>query len=163
MGTPSRRTNSVTAIVRPAAAALTLGVAAATLIAMPASGGAPAPAATGSTEGVSKTVYFKSPSGNISCGLSRRLARCDISEYSYSPPPKPQSCDFEWGGSLWVRKRASFECVSDTVAIGDRVLEYGDSLRRGYKKCTSRRAGMVCRNLITGHGFRLSRYDVDRF
>ena len=60
-------------------------------------------------------------------------------------------------------ERAHFVCVSDTVAVDDRVPKYGDSLRRGSKKCTSRRSGMVCRNLRSGHGFRLSRDDVDRF
>lgn len=62
-----------------------------------------------------------------------------------------------------MHKRARFVCVSDTVAVGDRVLQYGNSLRVGNKKCTSRRSGMVCRNVRTGHGFRLSRDDVDRF
>lgn len=145
------------------ATALTLAVVAAGFAAIPASAGSTAPAATGATERGSRHVYFTSPSGNIGCLLTRRRARCDIAEYNYSPPPKPASCDFDWGQSLQVRKRAHFICVSDTVAVGDRVLRYGDSLRRGNRKCTSRRSGMVCRNLHTGHGFRLSRDDVDRF
>ncbi len=101
--------------------------------------------------------YFSSPSGNIGCALNRRYARCDIKKHTYSPPPKPANCDFDWGNSLQVHKRARFICISD------RVLQYGDSLRLGNKKCTRRRSGMVCRNLRTEHGFRLSRADVDRF
>lgn len=162
MTAPSPARAGIAAIGRLVAVGLTLVVVGAALAAVPASAGT-APAAAGPVERTSRNVYFTSPSGNIGCLLTRRAARCDIAEYNYSPPPKPASCDFDWGQSLQVRKRAHFVCVSDTVAVGDRVLRYGDSLRRGNKKCTSRRSGMVCRNLHTGHGFRLSRDDVDRF
>ncbi len=147
-------------------AALALALAGTAFAVIPAAGTA-ATAATGAAAGDSAPQpsqrYFKSPSGNIGCALDRRHARCDINNYNYSPPPKPADCNFDWGPSMQVKKHARFICVSDTVAIGDRVLHYGKSLRVGNKKCTSRRSGMVCRNLRTGHGFRLSRADVDRF
>lgn len=149
-------------------AALSLVLAGTAFVTLPAAGAAvtaaSAPSAfTGDSARPATQRYFSSPSGNIGCALNRRYARCDINKHTYSPPPKPASCNFDWGQSLQVHKRARFICVSDTVAISDRVLQYGDSLRLGNKKCTSRRSGMVCRNLQTEHGFRLSRDDVDRF
>lgn len=149
-------------------AALSLALAGTAFLTLPAAGAAVTPASAptafaGDSAQPASQRYFSSPSGNIGCALNRRYARCDIKEHTYSPPAKPANCNFDWGQSLQVHKRARFICVSDTVAISDRVLQYGDSLRLGNKKCTSRRSGMVCRNLRTEHGFRLSRDDVDRF
>jgi hypothetical protein len=160
MTTPTR---ARTVIGRYGATAAAVIVAAAAFTAIPPSAGSAAPTGIRSTDSVPGSVYFQSPSGNISCVLSASYARCDVDEYSYTPPPRPASCDFDWGQTLELKRRARFGCVSDTVAISDRVLHYGDSLSRGDKTCTSRRSGMVCRNLDTGHGFRMSRYGMVRF
>lgn len=110
---------------------------------------------------------FSSPSGNIGCYLSRHHVACDISDISdigYTPPPKRASCGYDWGRNLDLVKRAHFFWASASVMSSDRVLRYGDAaLRRGNERCISRRSGMTCVSLRTGHGFELSRYGADRF
>ena len=103
---------------------------------------------------------FRSPSGNIGCYIGQNLARCDIRERDWSPPPKPASCQLDWGQGVAVDRRdrkASFVCAGDTALNDGRKLGYGDSIRRGDLRCRSRRSGMHCRNLRTDHGFALSR------
>jgi hypothetical protein len=108
--------------------------------------------------------HFSSPSGNIGCVMTRTGVRCDIRERDWSPPPKPKSCEFDWGNSLGVgfRGRGHFLCVSDAVNRGRR-LDYGEAIRRGRFRCRSRVTGMRCVNLRNGHGFALSRRRVRRF
>jgi uncharacterized protein DUF6636 len=118
-------------------------------------GAAPASAATS----------FQSPSGNIRCVIvGTSFTRCDITNRDWSPPPKPRSCDFDWGNSLSVglRGRGRFACVSDAVDPG-RTLDYGKSIKRGRFRCRSRMSGIRCVNVRNGHGFALSRQRVRRF
>lgn len=103
---------------------------------------------------------FRSPSGNIGCSIGKAGVRCDIRERDWSPPPKPRSCDLDFGQGVAVDKRdrkASFVCAGDTTLGAGRTLGYGDSIRRGDLRCRSRGSGMHCRNLRTDHGFALSR------
>jgi hypothetical protein len=113
----------------------------------------------------SAATFFHSPSGNIRCVIDRTsFTRCDITNRDWLPPPKPQSCEFDWGNSLFVglRGRGRFICVSDAVDSG-RALAYGESIRRGRFRCRSRVIGMRCVNLRSGHGFALSKQRVRRF
>jgi hypothetical protein len=113
----------------------------------------------------SAAVFFHSPSRNIRCVIDRTaFTRCDITTREWSPPPKPRSCEFDWGNSLGLgfRGRGHFICVSDAVDLGRR-LDYGEAIRRGRFKCRSRVTGMRCVNLRNGHGFLLSRQRVRRF
>ena len=75
-------------------------------------------------------VSFHSPSGNIRCVIAPRVyTRCDITQRDWRPPPKPRTCEFDWGNTLEVglRSRGRFGCVSDAVERG-RVLPYGESI-----------------------------------
>src|SRR5947207_2725662 len=47
-------------------------------------------------------VFFLSPSKNIGCSLSDSGARCDISDRTWSPPPKPAGCDVDFGQGVTV-------------------------------------------------------------
>jgi hypothetical protein len=108
---------------------------------------------------------FHSPSGNIRCVIDRTsFTRCDITNRDWSPPPKPESCEFDWGNSLRLgfRGRGRFLCVSDAVDSG-RKLDYGQTIRRGRFRCRSRMSGMRCVNVRNGHGFALSKQRVRRF
>jgi hypothetical protein len=108
---------------------------------------------------------FHSPSGNIRCVIDRTsFTRCDITNRDWSPPPKPQSCEFDWGNSLRLgfRGRGRFLCVSDAVDSG-RKLDYGQTIRRGRFRCRSRMSGMRCVNVRNSHGFALSKQRVRRF
>jgi hypothetical protein len=113
----------------------------------------------------SAATSFHSPSGNIRCVIDRTsFTRCDITNRDWSPPPKPQSCEFDWGNSLRVgfRGRGRFICVSDAVDAG-RTLEYGKSIKRGRFRCRSRKSGIRCVNVRNGHGFALSKQRARRF
>jgi hypothetical protein len=113
----------------------------------------------------SAATSFHSPSGNIRCVIDRTaFTRCDITHRDWSPPPKPQSCEFDWGNSLVVglRGRGRFLCVSDAVDSG-RKLDYGESIKRGRFRCRSRTSGIRCVNVRSGNGFAVSRQRVRRF
>ena len=113
----------------------------------------------------SAATSFHSPSGHIRCVIDgTSFTRCDITNHDWSPPPKPRSCDFDWGDSLQVgvRGRGRFRCVSDSVDSG-RTLGFGQSIKRGRFRCTSRTTGMRCVNVRNGHGFAVSRQRVRRF
>jgi hypothetical protein len=104
-------------------------------------------------------TFFKTPSGNIGCVISKSLARCDIRQKAWDPPPRPASCPVDWGNGLVVNRRGigRFTCAGDTVFGGKRVLGYRESIRRGRFRCTSYRNGMRCVNLRNDHGFKLAR------
>jgi hypothetical protein len=113
----------------------------------------------------SAAVSFHSPSGNIRCVIAATIyTRCDITQRDWRPPPKPRTCEFDWGNTLEValHGRGRFGCVSDAVEPGH-VLRYGRSITRGRFRCRSRRTGMRCANTRTHHGFVLSREHVRRF
>ncbi len=109
---------------------------------------------------------FQSPSGNIGCVIDKRSGvRCDIRNRDWSPPPKPASCQLDWGHGLVVvrRGRGHFVCAGDTTLGEGRRLAYGDAIRRGRFRCVSSRSGMRCVNRRNGHGFVLSRERARRF
>src|SRR5688500_6054265 len=109
--------------------------------------------------------HFASPSGNIGCIMTRAGVRCDIRERDWSPPPKPASCELDWGSGVFVgrRGRASMVCAGDTTLGASRRLAYGDAETLGRFRCLSRRVGMRCVNRRNGHGFLLSRERLRRF
>ena len=117
------------------------------------------------TKALEGLVNFRSPSGNIGCGLDGDVARCDIAKRDWSPPPKPASCDGDYGQGLRISRsgsRGCFVCAGDSALSGRRTLRYGISLRRGSITCTSRLSGVTCKNR-RGHGFRVSRQSYRRF
>ena len=121
--------------------------------------------ALGAAAPASAAVSFHSPSGNIRCVIAAKVyTRCDITNRDWSPPPKPSSCEFDWGNTLEVglRGRGRFGCVSDAIDPG-RALPYGEAIARGRFRCRSRRSGMRCVNTRNDHGFALSRERVRRF
>jgi hypothetical protein len=107
-------------------------------------------------------VSFRMPSKNIECAEftgARPTLRCDIRSGLKPLPPKPASCEFDWGAGFVMgrRGRAHVSCVSDSVhSPSARVLRYGTTWRRDGLACRSSRAGLRCRN-ASGHGFFLSR------
>ena len=103
---------------------------------------------------------FKTPSRNIGCVLLGGQARCDIRRRDWSLPPQPASCDLDWGQGLLVGGSGPGQvvCAGDTALDPTApVLPYGTVARHGAFDCTSRTAGITCRNRATGHGFFLAR------
>jgi hypothetical protein len=118
--------------------------------------------------GVGPLDSFTTPSENISCAVTEEFVRCDIFEHSFDPPPKPGSCEFDYGSSLsvGVDGPAEFACVSDAVTgspEGLTVLEYGTSTTVGPFRCESSESGVRCENTDTGSGYTLSRESAETF
>ena len=101
---------------------------------------------------------FTSPSKRISCAVFDDALRCDVLRIAWRDlPPKPKSCDFDWGGAVGLSAsgRPRHLCVSDAIDRGT-VLAYGKSWRFGSFRCTMRTSGVTCRNR-SHHGFELAR------
>jgi hypothetical protein len=104
-------------------------------------------------------AFFRTPSRNIVCVLTKDNARCDIAKKSWRPTPKPADCDLDWGFGLYVDKtgKAGFTCTGDSLlGASKQTLEYGHALRAGDLVCDSQSAAISCSNEASGHGFTLS-------
>jgi hypothetical protein len=112
------------------------------------------------------TAAFQTPSRNIGCtyvpafaGSPRPSLRCDIGGGLHPLPPRPKSCDLDWGygyetaGTGLARPFCAGDTARDPRAG---VLAYDRSWRRRPFRCTSQRAGLRCTN-GSRHGFFLSR------
>jgi hypothetical protein len=115
---------------------------------------------------------FQSPSHNIGCVMVKAPAnqgggeaRCDIAEHSWTAPPKPHSCELDWGFGVVVgnHHKGDYVCAGDTALHQGPVLDYGDSIKFGGFKCKSNVQSMRCHNKQTGHGFSLSREQAKLF
>ena len=126
----------------------------------------PQPAATKTTT-VSSTVMFSSPSKNVACYMANDpvYTRCDIAQHNWASPPRPASCDLDYGNGLFLddKNAAGISCAGDTVLGQTRILGYGEALRLGSQVCTSSPAGMRCTNLANGHGFVLAKEGYQLF
>lgn len=115
-----------------------------------------------------KLVQFRTPSGNIGCIgetiKAENSIRCDIRNRSWSPPPKPASCELDWGQGLNLNRlgRARFVCAGDTALNTGPKLAYGTSKKIGAITCVSRTTGLTCTNAAK-HGFTMNRTRVTRF
>jgi hypothetical protein len=114
--------------------------------------------------GASGADNFRTPSGNIRCAYEHYSfapmdLRCDIFTGVKPLPPRPKSCDVDWGVGYVMRQRgpAHVLCAGDTVSSPKaRVLAYGTTRQFGVFRCTSTGAGLRCVN-ATGNGFFLSK------
>jgi len=111
------------------------------------------------------TVFLQSPSHNIACLIESGGVRCDIRNHSWKSPPKPSSCEFDYGGGLSLGRsgKGHYTCASDTLLGTGKVLPYGQSRSLGRFRCTSRTSGMRCVNRRNGHGFVLATESVRLF
>ena len=106
---------------------------------------------------------FQSGTRNIACAMTSTEVRCDIAEHSWTAPPQPADCEWDWGNGLSVRAGgATFTCASDTVLGEGAVLSYGTSVTHGQFGCTLLSTHVECRN-AAGHGFVLSRQIAKTF
>ena len=102
---------------------------------------------------------FQTPTGNIGCVVASGIARCDIKQHTWTPPPKPANCNLDYGNGLTldVQGPARVSCAGDTVLDPSaRVLPYGQRTRQGSIVCDSEQAGVTCTNESNTHGFFLS-------
>ena len=127
------------------------------------------PAAPGFPPTRSATVVarrsFTSPTGNITCQLSRADAACVIAEHDYPASDRPDGCAGRWLPLLEVDVSGPARlgpCEAGVVAPSGGALAYGTTSAVGRMSCLSRLTGMVCWSGRSGHGFRLARaaYEV---
>ncbi len=107
------------------------------------------------------TQNFQTPSGNIYCALDSTGVACDISEYTYTPPPPPEcGKHIAWGNRFVLEpgQPGAIHCHGDTLRVpGERTLGYGQSISAGTLSCVSEQSGMKCTDSSSGHYFRVSR------
>ena len=110
------------------------------------------------------SLEFKTPSGNIFCHANDgeyASVRCDIGEFSYTPPQPTEHCGVIFGHTVGLRpgERPQFDCAHDTMAYdqGVPVLGYGASTSVGSFTCNSSEQGVHCVDHDSGHSFLLSR------
>lgn len=111
------------------------------------------------------TVLFATPSGNIGCALSADNVRCDIGDRTWTAPPKPSTCQLDYGNGLVLSgSGAAVSCAGDTLLHATtNVLAYGHGLRDGLMQCVSQSSGVRCDDLGTGHGFTLAKENYTLF
>lgn len=122
------------------------------------------PAAPGFPPTRSGTVVsrrsFSSPTGNITCQLTRTDAACVIAEHDYPASDRPDGCAGRWLPLLTVGVSGPARlgpCEAGVVAPSGGALAYGTTSVVGRMSCLSRLSGMACWSGRSGHGFRLSR------
>ena len=135
----------------------------------------PRPTSTSSAE-----TGFWTPSTNIACSLGSAGVRCDAMKRTFTPPPKPADCQFDWGTAVQLAPGSPgrLACISDVsydgadgkpdwfvegvdtaTRIGSSrgyVLGYGHTIVHGSIRCVvARTKGVTC-STSDGHGFTLS-------
>lgn len=110
---------------------------------------------------VTQFTPFTSPSGNIGCYIDPVQVRCDITEHTWTPPPRPDTCPSFTGYGQGLVLRAGIDakvvCAGDTAMTQGNTLAYGDSITAGPLRCDSDESGITCKDSSTGHGFTISR------
>ena len=98
-----------------------------------------------------RTIFIQSPSHNIACQLDSRYgALCTVFSLR-------RQASVSQRGKVKV-----FDQNSNPPSGGVRTLNYGHSLRVGKVRCTSKRTGMRCVHIPTGHGYIASRAGFKR-
>ena len=74
-------------------------------------------AAIAAADASAALIQFTTPSRNIGCIGDKTRLRCDIVRTSVKPPPKPLTCDFDWGNAFELLPRFAGHrlCVSDSA------------------------------------------------
>jgi hypothetical protein len=107
--------------------------------------------------------FFVSPSGNIACVIAPDTIRCDITESDWPRPPRPADCQNSYGHMVGINPYvnpdgpAQFLCAGDSAHGSDIPLAYGNTITAGPMQCDSAESGITCRNVVTRHGFSISR------
>ena len=105
---------------------------------------------------------FRTPDGNVGCSISPSFVGCDIMRRTWTPPPKPSWCEFDWGYGVGVTEdgRVEVSCLADSLNMPAPTLPYGESVTQRGLTCESLPDGVRCRSVATGRGFVIGR---DRF
>lgn len=118
----------------------------------------------GTASAASGAETFRTPSANVYCAYEHYSfapvdLRCEIRSGIRPLPPRPASCQGDWGAGYAMRPTGSAHvlCISDTIYDAKAaVLPYGTTRRFGVFTCSSTAAGLRCTN-ASGRGFFLSK------
>ena len=101
---------------------------------------------------------FTTPSGNVSCTLSKNSVSCTINQHNTTGAQG--SCPDATGKPLTMavgkNGEVSISCDTGFSASGA-VLSYDASAKSDAFACTSKDDGVECWSQVTGQGFKLSR------
>ncbi len=92
---------------------------------------------------------FQMPSGNIACMVFDKVLRCDINNNLATLPPRPTSCDLDWGFAYTMgqKTKPAALCAGDTVFNSSLpILAYGKSWNSQGFSCKSSKQGLTCQN-----------------
>jgi hypothetical protein len=125
--------------------------------------------------------FFHTADNNIACSVVKpqkktkkrsRLAgeaRCDVKNHTWVAPPRPRTCDLDWGDGVFVGDKgfSKYVCAGDSVAgAKSPVLGPGGVSSIGPYTCTVLPVAdttVRCQNNRTTHGFEVSAATVSRF
>lgn len=102
--------------------------------------------------------WFHSPSGNIECEVAAADPRGTYADCQTVKPPR--SVKLTADGRVQVCRGVRCLGNGPTNAF---TLRYGQAIRVGPFRCTSRKDGIRCVVIRSGHGFFISRERVTRF
>ena len=93
---------------------------------------------------------FQLPSKNIACMVFDKVLRCDVNNNLAKLPPRPKSCDLDWGYAFAIGQNSKPQllCAGDTTMDSQLpVLAYGKTWKRQGFTCTSSKQGLRCQNM----------------
>ena len=107
---------------------------------------------------------FATPSHGIGCVYSDSVLRCDVTGGVVPLPPRPKSCELDWGQGYWLKPtgRAAVVCAGDTALGATTIVRYGTTWRHGAIACVSSPDGLRCTN-ADHHGFLIARGESRTF
>ncbi len=112
-------------------------------------------------------VYFRSPSGNIFCGVFDNQAACEIEQHEWPDSAPAEGGHDPYGPASFVvddqGARAAVGNFGDLSA--ERIVEapYGSVVTVARSECEIAKTGVTCRNLTNGHGFTVARASYKLF
>jgi hypothetical protein len=101
---------------------------------------------------------FRSPTGNIECGMVDEGRSTLVDCWTFRPP---QRAKLYPGGRLTIC-RGQARCNIGNIGEEEPTLAYGKHQTVGRFRCVSRFTGMTCTETRSGKGFLLSRSGVSR-
>ncbi len=143
--------------------------------------------ADGTQTVATSTAAFATPTGNVVCYVDGRTGVvCVVINPTYSPPPRPADCHFDWPARAVLTDHGSFVCASDSMAdqaslegagpsaiqswwdasqptaqvpsgLQAVVAKYGTTFVAGAYTCLVSQKNVSCKNSKTGGGLEVSR------
>ena len=101
---------------------------------------------------------FRSPSGNIECGMSDKRGSRGVQCWSFRPP---QKATLYAGGRVTICRGSEARCKIGNAGEVP-TLRYGRQITVGRFRCLSRRTGVRCTVIRTGEGFLINASRVIR-